>query len=135
MARCVNFRDRIYGDYETTSATDPTSESKLKELKSICPAAGGENQNEAAMDYVTPTLFDNSYYQLLLKGDGLLNSDQQLYSSVFGIGTKKLVQQYAENSVAFFEQFSESMVKMGNITNPQSFVDGEVRKNCRFVNT
>jgi peroxidase len=27
------------------------------------------------------------------------------------------------------------MVKMGNITNPDSFVNGEVRTNCRFVNT
>ncbi|PWA41989.1 cytidine deaminase-like protein [Artemisia annua] len=32
--------------------------------------------------------------------------------------------------------FSESMVKLGNITNPKTYVDdGEVRKNCRFVNT
>lgn len=131
MARCVNFRERIYGDYE-----NPVSESKLEDLKSICPAAaGGEDKNEAAMDYVTPELFDNSFYHLLLRGEGLLNSDQELYSSVFGIETKKLVKKYAENPVAFFEQFSESMVKMGNITNPESFVDGEVRKNCRFVNT
>lgn len=87
------------------------------------------------MDYVTPNLFDNTYYHILLKGEGLLNSDQELYSSVFGMETKKLVQQYAENAVAFFEQFSESMVKLGNITNPDTYVDGEVRKNCRFVNT
>lgn len=135
MARCVNFRERIYGDYETTSGSNPVSGSKLKDLKSICPAVGGEDNNEAAMDYITPELFDNSFYHLLLSGEGLLNSDQELYSSVFGIETKKLVKKYAENPVAFFEQFSESMVKMGNITNPESFVDGEVRKNCRFVNT
>lgn len=135
MARCVNFRDRIYGDYEATSRMNPVSKSNLKYLKSICPATGGEDNKESAIDNVTPNLFDNSYYHLLLSGEGLINSDQELYSSIWGIETKKLVQKYAENPAAFFEQFSKSMVKMGNITNAQSFVDGEVRKNCRFVNT
>lgn len=87
------------------------------------------------MDNVTPNLFDNSYYHILLKGEGLLNSDQVLYSSVFGIETKELVKTYAADPVAFFQQFSDSMVKMGNIANPDGFFTGEVRRNCRFVNT
>lgn len=135
MARCVNYRSRIYGDFETTSELDPSAETYVSNLRATCPAAGGGEDYESAMDYVTPNLFDNTYYHILLKGEGLLNSDQELYSSVFGMETKKLVQQYAENAVAFFEQFSESMVKLGNITNPDTYVDGEVRKNCRFVNT
>ncbi|XP_052185995.1 peroxidase 11 [Diospyros lotus] len=135
MGRCTNFRARIYGDFEATSGMNPISKTYLSNLRSICPAAGGGDDNETAMDYLTPNLFDNSFYSILLRGEGLLNSDQELYSSVFGVETKKLVQKYAENSVAFFEQFSESMVKLGNITNPDSFVNGEVRKNCRFVNT
>ncbi|KAK2996713.1 hypothetical protein RJ639_026091, partial [Escallonia herrerae] len=135
MARCANFRARIYGDYQATSGLDPISETNLDKLKSICPAAVGGDNKESAMDYVTPNIFDNSYYHLLLRGEGLINSDQELYSSAFGVQTKKLVKKYAETAVAFFEQFSESMVKMGNITDPDTFVDGEVRKNCRFVNT
>lgn len=135
MARCTNYRERIYGDYQITSTMNPIVESNLKKLKLTCPAAGGEDNNEAAMDYVSPNLFDNSYYHLLLDGDGLLNSDQELYSSVLGIETRKLVKKYAFDPIAFFEQFSESMVKMGNITNPETYVDGEVRKNCRFMNT
>lgn len=87
------------------------------------------------MDNVTPNLFDNSYFQILLKGEGLLNSDQELYSSMLGVQTKKLVVKYAHDPVGFFKQFSDSMVKLGNITNPDSFTNGEVRKNCRFVNT
>ena len=87
------------------------------------------------MDYMTPNLFDNSFYQLLLNGEGLLNSDQEIYSSVFGIETREIVKNYAADPLAFFQQFSESMVKMGNITNSESFFTGEVRKNCRFVNT
>ncbi|KAK2429881.1 Peroxidase 11 [Trifolium repens] len=135
MARCQNFRSRIYGDYESTSVKNPISDNQLNNLKSICPPIGGGDNNITAMDYVTPNLFDNSFYQLLLKGEGVLNSDQEMYSSVFGIATRELVKKYAEDPLAFFQQFSDSMVKMGNITNSESFVTGEVRKNCRFVNT
>ncbi|XWS23027.1 hypothetical protein CRYUN_Cryun29cG0085900 [Craigia yunnanensis] len=135
MARCHNFRARIYGDFEATSGKNPLSDSYLSNLKSICPATGSGDNNITAMDNVTPNLFDNSFYHTLLRGEGLLSSDQELYSSVFGIETKKLVQRYAEDTVAFFNQFSDSMVKLGNITNSDSFISGEVRKNCRFINT
>ena len=87
------------------------------------------------MDNVTPNLFDNSFYHTLLKGEGLLNSDQSMYSSVFGIQTKEIVKTYAAEPLAFFQQFSDAMVKMGNILNEESFATGEVRTNCRFVNT
>ncbi|KAK1419806.1 hypothetical protein QVD17_29164 [Tagetes erecta] len=131
-ARCTNYRARIYGDYESTATMTSITESNLNSLKSTCPAAGGGDNNEAAMDYVSPNLFDNSYYQLLLRGEGLLNSDQELYSSILGVETRKLVKKYAVDPVGFFEQFAKSMVKLGNITNPETYVDGEVRKNCRF---
>ncbi|KAL4360800.1 hypothetical protein GQ457_04G010530 [Hibiscus cannabinus] len=136
MARCENFRARIYGDFGATSGMNPLSDSYLSELKSVCPAISGSGDNNVtAMDNVTPDLFDNSFYHTLLRGEGLLNSDQELYSSVFGIETRKLVDKYATDPAAFFSQFSDSMVKLGNITNSDSFVNGEVRKNCRFVNT
>ena len=135
MARCENFRDRIYGDFQATSALNPISASYLSSLRSICPPIHGNENNITAMDNVTPNLFDNSFYQTLLKGEGLLNSDQEMYSSVFGIQTRELVKKYAADPLAFFQQFSDSMVKLGNITNQESFVNGEVRKNCRFVNT
>ncbi|KAJ6833634.1 peroxidase 11-like [Iris pallida] len=131
MARCVSFRERIYGDFELTSHLDPTSEIYLGKLKETCPVRGGDD-NIAAMDYVTPYVFDNAFYQSLVKGDGLLNSDQEMYSSLVGFATSDLVKTYASDPLAFFKQFSDSMVKMGNITNPEG---GEVRTNCRFVNT
>ncbi|KAL7611205.1 hypothetical protein Lser_V15G13416 [Lactuca serriola] len=134
MARCTSYRARIYGDYQITSLMNPIADSNLKNLKSTCPEVGGRDNHVTALDYVSPNLFDNSYYHLLLRGEGLLNSDQELYSSVLGVETRKLVMKYALDPIAFFEQFSESMVKMGNITNPRTYVDGEVRKNCRFTN-
>ncbi|CAM8876582.1 unnamed protein product [Rhodiola kirilowii] len=132
MARCENFRQRIYGDF---SLKNPLRQNYLNNLMSICPATGGGENNITAMDYVTPDLFDNSFFHLLLKNEGLLSSDQVLYSSPLAIQTQQIVKRYAADSVAFFEQFSKSMVKLGNITNSESFVTGEVRKNCRFVNT
>ncbi|KAK3421777.1 hypothetical protein EUGRSUZ_G02397 [Eucalyptus grandis] len=134
VARCENFRARIYGDYESTSGGSPLSEVHLSQLKSTCPAAGGGDNNIAPLDYETPYTFDNSYYHLLLNGEGLLNSDQELYSSVLALQTKQLVEQYALDVAAFFQQFSVSMVKMGNLMNPDSFLNGEVRKSCRFIN-
>ncbi|KAI4302201.1 hypothetical protein MLD38_037979 [Melastoma candidum] len=137
MARCENYRARIYGDYESTSAgtNDPTTKPRLNTLRSGCPAAGGGNDNIAPMDYRTPDMFDNSYFQILINGEGLLSSDQELYTSILAVQTRSLVRTYAEDAAAFFEQFAESMVRMGNITNSDSFVNGEVRKNCRFINT
>lgn len=136
MARCENFRERIYGDFPFTAEMTSFTEKYLDNLKSICSANNKEDDdNTAAMDYFSANIFDNSFYQILLRGEGLLNSDQEMYSSLLGVQTRHLVQKYAEDPIAFFQQFSDSMVKMGNITNPDSFSDGEVRKNCRFVNT
>ncbi|XP_030550456.1 peroxidase 11-like [Rhodamnia argentea] len=135
MARCANFRARIYGDFEATSGKSPASEANLGHLRSICPSIGGGDNNIAPMDRVTPDLFDNSVYQLLQQGEGLLSSDQEMYSSILALQTRGIVKKYAADQIAFFEQFSESMVRMGNITNPESSVNGEVRKNCRFINT
>uniref|UniRef100_A0A7N0V9Z1 Peroxidase n=1 Tax=Kalanchoe fedtschenkoi TaxID=63787 RepID=A0A7N0V9Z1_KALFE len=132
MARCENFRQRIYGDF---ALKNPLRQNYLNNLKAICPAAGGGENNISAMDYVTPELFDNSFFHLLLKNEGLLSSDQVLYSSPLALQTRQIVKKYAADSLAFFQQFSDSMVKMGNITNSESFVTGQVRKNCRFVNT
>ncbi|XP_068638623.1 peroxidase 11-like [Aristolochia californica] len=134
MARCENFRARIYGDFQTTAGKSPLAGSHLSNLKNKCPVHGGDD-NIAALDQLTPNLFDNSFYQYLLRGEGLLNSDQEMYTGLLGFQTKDLVVKYAHDSVAFFQQFADSMVKMGNVTNQESFTTGEVRKNCRFVNT
>lgn len=132
VARCENYRSRIHGDWGQTFHTNPATAKYLDDLKTKCPAAGGGENNFTAMDYVTPNLFDNSFYKLLLNNEGLLNSDQAMYSSILGIQTRELVKTYAADPLAFFNHFSDAMVKMGNIVNPEG---GEVRGNCRFVNT
>lgn len=131
FARCANFRDRIYGDFEMTSKYNPASATYLSKLKEVCPLDGGDD-NISAMDSYTASTFDNAYFETLIKGEGLLNSDQEMWSSVAGYTTADTVNKYWADPALFFKQFSDSMVKMGNITNP---LGGEVRKSCRFVNT
>ncbi|PQP96412.1 peroxidase 72 [Prunus yedoensis var. nudiflora] len=82
--------------------------------------------------YNHPTKFDNSYFKNLLAYKGLLNSDEILVTK--SQVTKQLVQQYAENTELFFEQFAKSMVKMGNIS-PLTGSRGEIRKRCRKINS
>lgn len=130
MSRCANFRDRIYGDFQLTAKNDAESQAYLSKLKAACPTKGG-NDNVSPMDYYSPTVFDNAFYGTLLKGTALLNSDQEMYSSLLGFETSHIVDKYWADSVSFFKDFADSMVKMGNITNPAG---GEVRKKCRFVN-
>jgi peroxidase len=47
---------------------------------------------------------------------------------------RKQVWAYASDQKLFFASFANSMIKMGNI-NVLYGNEGEVRKNCRFVNT
>ncbi|GLJ21923.1 hypothetical protein SUGI_0410340 [Cryptomeria japonica] len=127
QARCTSFRDRIYKGVEGAESDNVY----LSELKGICPQTGGDN-NLSPLDYVSPVLFDNAYYRNIINGQGLLNSDQEL--NMYGSITSEVVQKYAEDPLAFWQQFSDSMVKMGNIVNPLTFITGEVRKNCHLVN-
>ncbi|KAH9301998.1 hypothetical protein KI387_013581, partial [Taxus chinensis] len=111
QARCTSFRDRIYkenGNLDSDNAY-------MSVLKATCPSSGGDN-NLSPLDLVSPVLFDNTYYRNLVNGQGLLISDQEMTSiGIYGSITSQLVKSYAIDPLAFFQQFSDSMVKMGNI--------------------
>jgi peroxidase len=131
QARCTNFRQRLY-DGQTAG-----NELYASGLRATCPPSGGDD-NISPLDHASPTLFDNSYYTNLVNGEGLLTSDQEMYSaglgSLGGALTAHIVKHYATDTLEFAKQFSDSMVKMGNIVNPETFLTGEIRKNCRAVN-
>ncbi|KAL6126820.1 hypothetical protein ACLB2K_074865 [Fragaria x ananassa] len=122
LERCTSFRARIYND---TNIDDVFA----KSLQSNCPVTGNDN-NLASLDLQTPTYFDNLYYKNLLKEKGLLHSDQELFN---GSPADALVKLYASNTFAFYYDFANSMVKMGNIK-PLTGGQGEIRINCRKVN-
>jgi peroxidase len=83
------------------------------------------------LDFASPKKFDNSYFKNILASKGLLNSDQVLLTK--NEASMELVKKYAESNELFFEQFSKSMVKMGNIS-PLTGSRGEIRKSCRKIN-
>ncbi|KAJ7979729.1 Peroxidase [Quillaja saponaria] len=131
-SRCVLFRDRLY-NFNNTGIPDPTLSSDLRtKLRKLCPETGRED-TLANLDQTTPNEFDNAYYSNLQVNKGLLQSDQELFSTP-GADTKVIVNKFTSSKDAFFNSFVKSMIRMGNIT-PLTGRAGEIRLNCRRVNT
>ncbi|KAG2694310.1 hypothetical protein I3843_08G131800 [Carya illinoinensis] len=131
-SRCTSFRQRLYNQSGNGQADNTLDPSYAAQLRKRCPRSGGD-QNLFFLDFVSPTKFDNSYYKNLLAFKGLLNSDQVLLTK--SEASMKLVKQYAENGKLFLEQFPRSMIKMGNISPLTGTSRGEIRKNCRKINS
>lgn len=124
QARCVSFRGHIYNDTDIGS-TYSTS------LRSKCPPTNGSgDSNLSPLDFITPTVFDNNYYNNLKNKKGLLHSDQEIFN---GGSTVSQVTIYNTNQNTFFSDFAAAIVKMGNIK-PLTGSSGEIRKNCRKPN-
>ncbi|KAI3990740.1 hypothetical protein MKX01_023040 [Papaver californicum] len=122
VARCSLFRDNLYNgtNMEVTAAND---------RKSRCPSTGGDD-NLSNLDHQSPNRFGNNYYQALIKRRGLMHSDQQLFN---GGSTDDFVKTYSQDSQAFFADFGNAMIKLGNL-NPLTGNKGEIRTNCRKIN-
>ncbi|KAI6696668.1 hypothetical protein NL676_016787 [Syzygium grande] len=130
-AQCKSFSPRLY-NFTTNGGPDPTiSPWYLTALRKLCPQ-NGNSSVLADLDPATPNLFDNHYYSNLQKNDGLLLSDQELYSTA-GAATISLVNSFSFDPTAFFESFARSIVNMGSIS-PLTGSNGEIRFNCRKVN-
>ncbi|KAK6922662.1 hem peroxidase [Dillenia turbinata] len=130
-SRCASFRQRLYNQTGNGLPDLTLEQSYAAHLRTRCPRSG-EDQNLFFLDFVSPTKFDNFYFKDLLAYEGLLSSDQILLTQ--NAQSMELVKQYAENNELFFQQFAKSMIKMGNIS-PLTDTRGEIRKNCRKINT
>ncbi|KAK7246129.1 hypothetical protein RIF29_40988 [Crotalaria pallida] len=130
-AKCSSFIGRLY-NFNNTNNPDPTlNTTLLQTLQALCPN-GGPGTNLTNLDLTTPDTFDNNYYSNLQSQNGLLQSDQELFSTS-GADTIAIVNNFINNQTLFFEVFKASMIKMGNIgvlTGSQ----GEIRTQCNFVN-
>jgi peroxidase len=94
---------------------DPTlNTTYLETLQGICPQ-NGDGTVVTNLDLTTPDVFDNYYYSNLQVQEGLLQSDQELFSTT-GADTIDIVNNFSSNQTAFFEAFVVSMIKMGNIS-------------------
>ncbi|KAF7144814.1 hypothetical protein RHSIM_Rhsim04G0096300 [Rhododendron simsii] len=130
-AQCRLFSNRLY-NFNNTGNPDPTLNSTyLTTLQQICPQ-NGSGAALANLDPTTPNAFDNNYFSNLQSNQGLLQSDQELFSTP-GASTISIVNSFASNQNAFFQNFAQSMINMGNI-GPLTGSNGEIRLDCKKVN-
>ncbi|MCL7041218.1 hypothetical protein MKW94_023760 [Papaver nudicaule] len=130
-AKCKTFTNRLY-DFNKTGIPDPTlSSSYLSTLRRECPK-NVKDSKVTNLDSNTPNTFDNLYFQNLQRNQGLLQSDQELFSTSDS-AVIEIVKSFSRNQTAFFERFAESIIKMGNIS-PLTGAQGEIRKKCKMVN-
>lgn len=127
--RCFSIMFRLYNQ-SGSGRPDPTINCKYKYyLDAQCPHGVDENVT-LDLDVGSPAKFDNTYFKNLVLGQGLLNSDQVLFSTPGE--TRDLVYFFSQDEPAFFSALIDSMIKLGNL--PPSSNNGEIRKNCRRVN-
>ncbi|KAL3571332.1 hypothetical protein D5086_025236 [Populus alba] len=131
-AQCRTFIDRLY-NFNNTGLPDPTLDTTyLATLQQLCPQ-GGNGTVLADLDPTTPDGFDNNYFSNLQANKGLLQSDQELFSTPGADDIIELVDIFSTDETAFFESFVESMIRMGNLS-PLTGTEGEIRLSCRAVN-
>lgn len=135
VTHCSSFAgNRLYNfSMVEAETTDPSIDPKFAGfLKRSCPRETARSGDPAtvALDVATPTKLDNGYYRNLVKGRGVLASDQTLWTSP---ATAGMVAADAGNGEAWKAKFAAAMVRMGEIgvlTGSQ----GEIRESCRVVN-
>ncbi|XP_011037954.1 PREDICTED: peroxidase E5-like [Populus euphratica] len=131
-AKCSTFDFRLF-DFNGTGAPDPSLDpTLLADLQELCPQ-GGNGSVITDLDLTTPDDFDSKYYSNLQGNQGLLQTDQELFSTPGADDVIELVNAFSANETAFFESFVESMIRMGNLS-PLTGSEGEIRLNCRVVN-
>ncbi|XP_041020532.1 peroxidase 5-like [Juglans microcarpa x Juglans regia] len=133
VSHCSSFSTRLYS-FNATHPQDPSMDPIFaRSLKAKCPPPSNSRDGRfptVPLDVLTPNKQDNKYYKDLKNHQGLLTSDQTLFSSS---STKNIVRNNARNDAAWANKFAAAMVKMGYIDVLTGRL-GEVRKDCRFVN-
>lgn len=100
-------------------------------MQSKCPNRDASNRNLAPLDSTSTDRFDNAYYTNLKSNTGLLESDQALMGDP---QTAAMVNFYSTmNQYYFYNDFSASMVKLGNV-GVLTGQNGQIRKKCGAVN-
>lgn len=120
VARCSSFKQRL-------TPLDPSLDSQFaKTLSKACSAGDSAEQpfDSSRND------FDNLYFNALVSNNGVLTSDQTLYTTP---QTRNIVNTYAMNQALFFLDFQQAMVKMSKLDVKEGS-KGEVRKNCHKIN-
>ncbi|CAI9294639.1 unnamed protein product [Lactuca saligna] len=130
LAQCFTFKNRLF-NFKGTGQPDPNLDSSLaSSLKTSCPNVDKSNTNLNSLDMLTTYQFDNAYYKNLVNNGGLLESDQALMGDP---QSAAIVNDYSMYPYLFYNDFSASMVKLGNIGVIMG-QNGQIRRKCSQVN-
>ncbi|GAV71609.1 peroxidase domain-containing protein [Cephalotus follicularis] len=124
IGHCTSFEERLYPNQDSTM-----DKKFAKKLKIICPTTNVTNTT--VLDIRSPKKFDNKYYVNLMNREGLFTSDQDLYTDE---RTRDIVTSFAEDETLFFDNFVNSMIKMGQLS-VLTGKRGEIRANCSVRNS
>ncbi|KAI3884919.1 hypothetical protein MKX03_037855 [Papaver bracteatum] len=124
---CTNLVHRLYPEVDPTLDPDYAIY-----LKNRCPSPYPDPQavEYSRNDRKTPMILDNMYYKNIMEHKGLLIVDQQLVSDP---NTSPFVEKMASDMGYFHDQFSRALLLLSE-NNPLTDNQGEVRKDCRYVN-
>ncbi|KAM0914405.1 hypothetical protein ACQ4PT_011586 [Festuca glaucescens] len=134
-AHCPSYADRLYNATSQDGAyslVDPSLDSEYADkLRLKCKSLDDQSML-SEMDPGSYKTFDSSYYGHVAKRRGLFRSDAALLTDDT---TRDYVQRVAKGKfdAEFFKDFSESMIKMGNV-GVLTGAEGEVRKKCHVLN-
>ncbi|KAH6832880.1 Peroxidase superfamily protein [Perilla frutescens var. hirtella] len=126
FAHCSSFQNRIHKFSNVTNVDPSLNPSFAARLRQVCPKHNKVKNAGANLDS-SPTVFDNAYYKLLLKGKSIFSSDQALLATS---RASALVAKFAASQKEFNDAFVKSMIKMSSINGGGS----EIRLSCRVVN-
>lgn len=126
-SRCMFFSGRLNNNPNADDS--PIDSTYASQLNQTCQSGSGTFVD---LDPTTPNTFDRNYYTNLQNNQGLLRSDQVLFSTP-GASTIATVNSLASSESAFADAFAQSMIRMGNL-DPKTGTTGEIRTNCRRLN-
>jgi len=134
-AHCPSFADRLYNASGVDGAyglVDPSLDSEYAEKLRLKCKSLDDRSRLSEMDPGSFKTFDTSYYGHVAKRRGLFRSDAALLTDPT---TSDYVQHIATGKFdsEFFRDFSESMIKMGDI-GVLTGTEGEIRKKCHVLN-
>ncbi|MED6185879.1 Peroxidase 55 [Stylosanthes scabra] len=130
FSHCNQFSNRLYS-FPSSSHVDPTmNPSYAQQLTSQCPQSVNPSV-VVALDPQTSFTFDNLYYKNLVNGQGMLSSDQVLFTDSRSQST---VVDFANNPNDFTAAFVTAMRKLGRV-GVKTGNQGEIRRDCTTFNS
>uniref|UniRef100_A0ACD5YJA2 Uncharacterized protein n=1 Tax=Avena sativa TaxID=4498 RepID=A0ACD5YJA2_AVESA len=134
VGHCNLFSSRLFSSTTTNGAVAPATDPTLNaayaaQLRAAC-GSPSNNATTVPMDPESPARFDSHYYVNLKLGRGLFQSDAALLTDRRAAGLIHALTKEGH----FLKEFKNAVRKMGRVgvlTGDQ----GEIRRNCRVVNS